>query len=100
MCVPCWCIDGALRGLVQKVTQYDAEIHPNQKHIMNTEDKLLQKLNFAIDPYGDGLDADFTTPRGELTLFPSNGNSAKLTVTLQYSNGKPAPGKTVTCQSR
>jgi hypothetical protein len=67
---------------------------------MNTETKLLQKLSFAIDPYGDGLDADFATPRGELTLFPSNGNSAKLTVTLQYSNGSPAPGKTVTCQSR
>jgi hypothetical protein len=67
---------------------------------MNTKSKLLQKLNFAIDPYGDGLDADFATPKGDLTLFPSNGNSAKLTVTLQYSNGSPAPGKTVACQSR
>ena len=39
-------------------------------------------------------------PKGEVTLFPSNGNTANLTVTLKYSNGSPAPGKTVSCQAR
>src|SRR5574341_1518806 len=67
---------------------------------MTTENKLHQHLNFTIDPYGDGMAADFIIPRGEVTLFPSNGNTANLTVTLKYSDGSPAPGKAVTCQSR
>jgi len=64
------------------------------------EPALTSEATLSIDRTGDGLDYEFALAGDELTLFPSNGNSATLTVTLRFSNGSPAPGRTVRCESR
>jgi hypothetical protein len=64
------------------------------------EVRLLSEAALALDQSGDGLGFDVLMAGDEVTLFPANGNNATLTITLKYSNGQPAPGKTVRCESR
>lgn len=63
---------------------------------MTTPEALTAKLELAVDPTGDGIE-DFLVAGETVTLFPANGNSANFTVTLTYSDRRPAPGIAVSC---
>lgn len=61
--------------------------------------KIVAQAALNIDRFGDGLEFEPRTAGDEIVLFPANGNSATLTVTLQYENGQPAPGQPVRGES-
>lgn len=62
--------------------------------------RLHSDATLSFDQSGDGLGFDTLIAGDEVTLFPANGNNSTITITLKYSNGQPAPGKTVRCESR
>jgi len=73
---------------------------PMKRNVTAREPRVHSEAILSLDQFGDGLDFDTLISGDEVTLFPANGNSATLTITLKYSNGQPAPGKTVRCESR
>lgn len=68
---------------------------------MDTIEKseLLATTRMLLDSSGDGLEDQLALAGNETILFPKNGNSVTFQVILKYSNGSPAPGKTVQCRS-
>ena len=64
---------------------------------MNKDEKITSKIAAFYDSTDDGIEE--IIPFSGDTLFPSNGNSVIITVTLKDSNGKPASGISVSCWS-
>ncbi|MEQ8397574.1 hypothetical protein [Thalassobaculum sp.] len=64
-----------------------------------TLNELTMNCEFLLDRTGDGMVEEFEPFAGEEMLFPANGNKASFQVTLRYGDGRPAPGRRVTCRS-
>lgn len=61
------------------------------------EEEIITEIAASLDYSGENLDDMQIIQGNTATLFPSNGNSVTITVTLKYSNGQPAPGIPVSC---
>src|SRR5262245_16226495 len=66
----------------------------------NIDQALVQSISASVSIGGDFLDDQIQIASDTATLFPANGASTQLTVTLKYTDGRPAPGQTVSCASR
>lgn len=63
------------------------------------EEKIITEINAEYDSTGEGLEDLISVKGNTATLHPANGNSVKLTITLKYNDGRPAPGISVSCWS-
>ncbi len=61
---------------------------------------LRQTINIYNDLFGEFLEDELSASTDPIVLFPANGSSVKITITMKYSDGRPAPGYNVSSTSR